>query len=187
MRNKLLKLSLLSITIFCFISSIDAAPTSSGSSTGTATIVYSYSSIYGDESPAGYKQPMGCFDANGYNTKMHSIKKYKITSSKTGKKDIAYCIQEAKEAPDSSIKYTLNTEIDVRKCKSIGDKSVPYGACGLAEIMYQINETNNYTKFKNNDSKSYGVITTVMRLWLNYLKNNERSDCNGYRQMCKAI
>lgn len=172
MRNKLLKLSLLSITIFCFISSIDAAPTSSGSSTGTATIVYSYSSIYGDESPAGYKQPMGCFDANGYNTKMHSIKKYKITSSKTGKKDIAYCIQEAKEAPDSSIKYTLNTEIDVRKCKSIGDKSVPYGACGLAEIMYQINETNNYTKFKNNDSKSYGVITTVMRLWLNYLKNN---------------
>ena len=173
MKNKLLKLLLLSITIFCFISNIDAAATSSGTSKkDTASIWWAYSPTYGDESKNGYKQPMGCFyDKIAEKTYMHSIKKYKIKSNATSETDIAYCIQEAKGAPTPSTTYTLNTEIDVRKCKSIGDTSVPFGACGLAEIMYQINETDNYPTFKNKDDESYGVITTVMRLWLNYLKS----------------
>ncbi len=174
MKNKIIKLIILSCSLFILVSNINAA-TSSGSSSNTVKIVYSYSELYGTETPKGYKQPVGCF-TNGSQTMMHSIRKYTITSNKTGSSDIAYCIQEDKVAPEATTLYTLNTEVDVRKCKSIGDTTSVdeygiYGVCGLAQILYEINETDNYPQFKNNDNESYGLATTVMRLWLNYLKN----------------
>ena len=58
-----------------------------------------------------------------------------------------------KDGPDKSdnnINYKLITTIDVTKCKKIADPDIKYGACGLAEIMYQINETNNYSSLNNN-------------------------------------
>lgn len=187
MKNKYLKLFLLFISIFCFTLNVKAVTTS-----GTSENVKIYkdkcsqkSCTNEDNSKTHQKsQAIGFFTAKSswYKETYHknpnflyvsTIGKFIIESSDTGKKDVAYCLQMGKDGPDKSdnnINYKLITTIDVTKCKKIADPDIKYGACGLAEIMYQINETNNYSSLKNNDDASYGVITTVMRMWLTFLK-----------------
>lgn len=98
------------------------------------------------------------------------IHHYAITNS-TGSPPYfnAYCIQPSKRWPgnssDTSLNYILNRTVDVRKCKSIGDRSIGY-SCGLAEIFYQAKEGS--MKYLANENDTYNIIGAALRMWVVY-------------------
>lgn len=120
----------------------------------------------------------------------HTISHFTIESGNDI--ETAYCIQRGMKIPsycyDINRKYRNDVEsfnnkynvvdnIDVRNCKSIKDTSVKYGACGVSEIFYQIKDKNsdfykevgsdNYN-ILSDDYNGYDIITTAIRLWINY-------------------
>ena len=97
------------------------------------------------------------------------IHHYTITNSTGSSSSNAYCIQPSKQWPgnssDTSLNYTLNRTVDVRKCKSIGDRSIGY-SCGLAEIFYQAKEGS--MKYLANENEYYNIIGAALRMWVVY-------------------
>lgn len=97
------------------------------------------------------------------------IHHYTITNSTGSSSSNAYCIQPSKQWPGSSsqtsLNYTLNRTVDVRKCKSIGDRSIGY-SCGLAEIFYQAKEGS--MKYLANENNTYNIIGAALRMWVVY-------------------
>lgn len=97
------------------------------------------------------------------------IHHYTITNSTGSSSSNAYCIQPSKQWPGSSsqtsLNYTLNRTIDVRNCKSIGDRSIGY-SCGLAEIFYQAKEGS--MKYLANENDTYNIIGAALRMWVVY-------------------
>lgn len=97
------------------------------------------------------------------------IHHYTITNSTGSSSSNAYCIQPSKQWPGSSSKtslnYTLNRTVDVRKCKSIGDRSIGY-SCGLAEIFYQAKKGS--MKYLANENEYYNIIGAALRMWVVY-------------------
>lgn len=97
------------------------------------------------------------------------IHHYTITNSTGSSSSNAYCIQPSKAWPgnssDTSLNYTLNRTVDVRKCKSIGDRSIGY-SCGLAEIFYQAKEGS--MKYLANENEYYNIIGAALRMWVVY-------------------
>lgn len=97
------------------------------------------------------------------------IHHYTITNSTGTSSSNAYCIQPSKQWPgnssDTSLNYTLNRTVDVRKCKSIGDRSIGY-SCGLAEIFYQAKEGS--MKYLANENEYYNIIGAALRMWVVY-------------------
>lgn len=97
------------------------------------------------------------------------IHHYTITNSTGSSSSNAYCIQPSKQWPgnssDTSLNYTLNRTVDVRKCKSIGDRSIGY-PCGLAEIFYQAKK-GTMSKLSDED-EYYNVIGAALRMWVVY-------------------
>lgn len=97
------------------------------------------------------------------------IHHYTITNSTGSSSSNAYCIQPSKQWPgnssDTSLNYTLNRTVDVRKCKSIGDRSIGY-SCGLAEIFYQAKEGS--MKYLANENDTYNIIGAALRMWVVY-------------------
>lgn len=180
MKNNIIKSIVLIITLFILITNVNAA-TGSGS---PATNI----KIYQTAANGHNYQYVGYYNQDG-NTYAHAIMHYSSVG-KNDTKDTAYCMQVHKKEPVLNVndKYTLITKYDVRNCKKINDASFAYGACGLAEIMYQIKNNDEYNKIKKynngsgdyrnvalrNDNWGYGVITTAMRLWIVYLKNYEK-------------
>lgn len=97
------------------------------------------------------------------------IHHYTITNSTGTSSSNAYCIQPSKQYPGSSsqtsLNYTLNRTVDVRKCKSIGDRSIGY-SCGLAEIFYQAKK-GTMSKLSD-ENQYYNVIGAALRMWVVY-------------------
>lgn len=97
------------------------------------------------------------------------IHHYTITNSTGSSSSNAYCIQPSKQWPgnssDTSLNYTLNRTVDVRKCKSIGDRSIGY-SCGLAEIFYQAKEGS--MKYLAKENEYYNIIGAALRMWVVY-------------------
>lgn len=97
------------------------------------------------------------------------IHHYTITNSTGSSSSNAYCIQPSKQWPGSSsqtsLNYTLNRTVDVRKCKSIGDRSIGY-SCGLAEIFYQAKEGS--MKYLADENEYYNIIGAALRMWVVY-------------------
>lgn len=97
------------------------------------------------------------------------IHHYTITNSTGSSSSNAYCIQPSKAWPGSSsqtsLNYTLNRTVDVRKCKSIGDRSIGY-SCGLAEIFYQAKKGTMSSL--SDENKYYNVIGAALRMWVVY-------------------
>lgn len=97
------------------------------------------------------------------------IHHYTITNSTGSSSSNAYCIQPSKAWPGSSsqtsLNYTLNRTVDVRKCKSIGDRSIGY-SCGLAEIFYQAKK-GTMSKLSD-ENEYYNVIGAALRMWVVY-------------------
>ena len=97
------------------------------------------------------------------------IHHYTITNSTGSSSSNAYCIQPSKQYPGSSsqtsLNYTLNRTVDVRKCKSIGDRSIGY-SCGLAEIFYQAKK-GTMSKLSD-ENQYYNVIGAALRMWVVY-------------------
>lgn len=97
------------------------------------------------------------------------IHHYTITNSTGSSSSNAYCIQPSKQWPGSSsytsLNYTLNRTVDVRKCKSIGDRSIGY-SCGLAEIFYQAKK-GTMSKLSD-ENEYYNVIGAALRMWVVY-------------------
>ena len=97
------------------------------------------------------------------------IHHYTITNSTGSSSSNAYCIQPSKQWPGSSsqtsLNYTLNRTVDVRKCKSIGDRSIGY-SCGLAEIFYQAKK-GTMSKLSD-ENQYYNVIGAALRMWVVY-------------------
>lgn len=97
------------------------------------------------------------------------IHHYTITNSTGSSSSNAYCIQPSKQWPGNSsytsLNYTLNRTVDVRKCKSIGDRSIGY-SCGLAEIFYQAKEGS--MKYLANENDTYNIIGAALRMWVVY-------------------
>lgn len=97
------------------------------------------------------------------------IHHYTITNSTGSSSSNAYCIQPSKQWPGNSsetaLNYVLNRTVDVRKCKSIGDRSIGY-SCGLAEIFYQAKK-GTMSKLSDED-EYYNVIGAVLRMWVVY-------------------
>lgn len=97
------------------------------------------------------------------------IHHYTITNSTGSSSSNAYCIQPSKQWPGSSfqtsLNYTLNRTVDVRNCKSIGDRSIGY-SCGLAEIFYQAKEGS--MKYLANENNTYNIIGAALRMWVVY-------------------
>lgn len=97
------------------------------------------------------------------------IHHYTITNSTGSSSSNAYCIQPSKQWPgnssDTSLNYTLNRTVDVRKCKSIGDRSIGY-SCGLAEIFYQAKK-GTMSKLSD-ENQYYNVIGAALRMWVVY-------------------
>lgn len=97
------------------------------------------------------------------------IHHYTITNSTGTSSSNAYCIQPSKQWPgnssDTSLNYTLNRTVDVRKCKSIGDRSIGY-SCGLAEIFYQAKEGS--MKYLAKENEYYNIIGAALRMWVVY-------------------
>lgn len=97
------------------------------------------------------------------------IHHYTITNSTGSSSSNAYCIQPSKQWPgnssQTSLNYTLNRTVDVRKCKSIGDRSIGY-SCGLAEIFYQAKEGS--MKYLANENEYYNIIGAALRMWVVY-------------------
>lgn len=97
------------------------------------------------------------------------IHHYTITNSTGSSSSNAYCIQPSKQWPgnssQTSLNYTLNRTVDVRKCKSIGDRSIGY-SCGLAEIFYQAKEGS--MKYLANENNTYNIIGAALRMWVVY-------------------
>ena len=175
MKNKYLKLFLLFISIFCFTFNVKAV-TSSGE--GDKVTIYKVTDSSGNQK----QQFIGTFKTYNYDIKDNiqyakSIGLFNIYNPNTKKSDVAYCLQMGKNGPTGQ-EYKLVESIDITQCEKIADPNIHYGACGLAEIMYQINETDNYPNFKNKDNESYGVVTTVMRMWLTFLADPARYGYN---------
>lgn len=97
------------------------------------------------------------------------IHHYTITNSTGSSSSNAYCIQPSKQYPGSSsqtsLNYTLNRTVDVRKCRSIGDRSIGY-SCGLAEIFYQAKK-GTMSKLSD-ENQYYNVIGAALRMWVVY-------------------
>ena len=97
------------------------------------------------------------------------IHHYTITNSTGSSLSNAYCIQPSKQWPgnssQTSLNYTLNRTVDVRKCKSIGDRSIGY-SCGLAEIFYQAKEGR--MKYLAKENEYYNIIGAALRMWVVY-------------------
>lgn len=97
------------------------------------------------------------------------IHHYTITNSTGSSSSNAYCIQPSKQWPgnssQTSLNYTLNRTVDVRKCKSIGDRSIGY-SCGLAEIFYQAKEGS--MKYLAKENEYYNIIGAALRMWVVY-------------------
>ena len=97
------------------------------------------------------------------------IHHYTITNSTGSSSSNAYCIQPSKQWPgnssQTSLNYTLNRTVDVRKCKSIGDRSIGY-SCGLAEIFYQAKEGR--MKYLAKENEYYNIIGAALRMWVVY-------------------
>lgn len=97
------------------------------------------------------------------------IHHYTITNSTGSSSSNAYCIQPSKQWPgnssDTSLNYTLNRTVDVRKCKSIGDRSIGY-SCGLAEMFYQAKEGS--MKYLAKENEYYNIIGAALRMWVVY-------------------
>lgn len=97
------------------------------------------------------------------------IHHYTITNSTGSSSSNAYCIQPSKAWPgnssQTSLNYTLNRTVDVRKCKSIGDRSIGY-SCGLAEIFYQAKK-GTMSKLSD-ENQYYNVIGAALRMWVVY-------------------
>lgn len=97
------------------------------------------------------------------------IHHYTITNSTGSSSSNAYCIQPSKQSPgnssQTSLNYTLNRTVDVRKCKSIGDRSIGY-SCGLAEIFYQAKEGS--MKYLAKENEYYNIIGAALRMWVVY-------------------
>lgn len=97
------------------------------------------------------------------------IHHYTITNSTGSSSSNAYCIQPSKQWPGNSsetaLNYVLNRTVDVRKCKSIGDRSIGY-SCGLAEIFYQAKK-GTMSKLSN-ENEYYNVIGAALRMWVVY-------------------
>lgn len=97
------------------------------------------------------------------------IHHYTITNSTGSSSSNAYCIQPSKKWPGNSsetaLNYVLNRTVDVRKCKSIGDRSIGY-SCGLAEIFYQAKEGS--MKYLANENDTYNIIGAALRMWVVY-------------------
>lgn len=97
------------------------------------------------------------------------IHHYTITNSTGSSSSNAYCIQPSKAWPgnssQTSLNYTLNRTVDVRKCKSIGDRSIGY-SCGLAEIFYQAKKGT--MRDLANEDEYYNVIGAALRMWVIY-------------------
>lgn len=82
----------------------------------------------------------------------------------------------------------MNTEVNINLCTDIKSGASEdgydlYGACGMAELLYQISNKSSdlysflggekYFKILNpsdddSDNNSYAIITTALRLWINY-------------------
>lgn len=94
---------------------------------------------------------------------------YQISNSTKSDTKNAYCIQPSKNWPGSSsqtaLNYTLNRTVDVRNCKSIGDRSIGY-PCGLAEIFYQAKK-GTYKSLAN-ENNNYHIIGAALRMWVVY-------------------
>ncbi len=97
------------------------------------------------------------------------IHHYTITNSTGSSSSNAYCIQPSKQWPGSSDQtdpnYILNRTVDVRNCKSIGDRSIGY-PCGLAEIFYQAKK-GTMSKLSD-ENEHYNVIGAALRMWVVY-------------------
>ena len=191
MKNKSLKLFLLFISIFCFTFNVNALTKSGSNSNVKLYKVKCYkSNLKGGKNPVAgcyytdpempVSQTIGIFrgHTDGKFRFAQTAGLYKIKNTTTGKTDVAYCLQTGRTEPTNQ-NYTLKT-VDLSKCDTIGGKStdgksIPYGACGLAEIMYQIKNAKEYKDIRQ-DIKSYGIVTTVMRMWITFLNNPERYD-----------
>lgn len=178
MKNKYLKLFLLFISIFCFTFNVKAVTPSGKTENVTISKVT-------DSSGNQIKQWIGTFNTYIKQYKQnfdyaYRTGRFKIYNPKTDKTETAYCLQMGKKGPTGQ-NYKLVESIDITQCKKIADPNVKYGACGLAEIFYKIQSDNDYKSLRD-DKTSYGVITTVMRMWLTFLANPTRY---GYKDVGK--
>ncbi len=178
MKNKYLKLFLLFISIFCFTFNVKAV-----TSSGTSENVKIYEVT--DSSGKQIRQWIGTFNTYIKQYKQnfdfaYRTGRFEIYNPKTDKTDTAYCLQMGKTGPTGQ-NYKLVESIDITQCKKIADPNVKYGACGLAEIFYKIQSDDEYKSLRD-DKTSYGVITTVMRMWLTFLANPTRY---GYKDVAK--
>ncbi len=169
MKNKVFKLLISFIFIFSFIYNVDAI--TSDVSVGDKVKIYKVKDNSGNQA----FQFLGTFKGETSSTKdsryAFTVGKFEIKNPKNNKTDTAYCLQMGKDAPDSSTSntdYVLISSIDVTKCNHVDD-AVGYGACGLAEIFYLINNDSRFASLKN-DANSYGIVGTVMRMWLIFLR-----------------
>lgn len=178
MKNKYLKLFLVFISIFCFTLNVKAVTPS-----GEAENVKIYKVT--DSSGNQKQQFIGTFKTYNPDIKDNiqyakSIGLFNIYNPNTKKTDVAYCLQMGKKGPTGQ-NYKLVESIDIAQCKKIADPNIHYGACGLAEIFYKIQSDDDYKSLRD-DNESYGVITTVMRMWLTFLANPTRY---GYKDVGK--
>ncbi len=165
MKNKVFKLFISFIVIFSFIYNVDAI--TADASVGDKVKIYKVKQNNGEQ----VMQLIGTFKGTRKNRYAFTVGKFEIKNPNNNKTDTAYCLQMDKKGPDTSkfnTDYVLISSIDVTKCNHVDD-DVGYGACGLAEIFYLINTDSRFASLKN-DNDSYGVITTVMRMWLIFLR-----------------
>lgn len=179
MKNKLLKIFITLLSIFLISNTVyaednkDGLPTESGDDTPNIITVTTVASA-----GANNKQYYIGMYMDGGSINYHSTNKFLYKYEGDESTYPAYCIQGGASTPGLNYQYKLN-DVDINSCTKIGSGSDLYGACGMAELLYQINDKNSnlyndkdigidkYNTLHNTDY-DFAIITTALRLWVHY-------------------